>query len=153
MVGVADLKATLGIPTRNPDGLFDETKFYDAIATLKAISKNTGIQLMIPTFRLRAEDIEWLQDFKMIVTSVDVLNVMRHHRLDLARMKEALGVEDGQSKEVSNGYTNGHTNGHSHKADKEELGRSDGLPSYHLNGNGVGHEEEKDGYKADSGTE
>jgi 2-keto-3-deoxy-L-rhamnonate aldolase RhmA len=153
MVGVADLKATLGIPTRNPDGLFDETKFYDAIATLKAISKNTGIQLMIPTFRLRAEDIEWLQDFKMIVTSVDVLNVMRHHRLDLARMKEALGVEDGQSNEVSNGYTNGHTNGHSHKADKEELGRSDGLPSYHLNGNGVGHEEEKDGYKADSGTE
>jgi hypothetical protein len=142
MVGVTDLKATLGIPVRNPDGLVDESKFHDAIIKLKATSKNTGIQLMIPAFRLKAEDVEWLRDFKMVVTSVDILNVLRYHHQDLARMKEALGVE----KRSANGFTDGC----SHKAHKE-----DELASYHQNGDGAAvHEEEaKSVYKADSGVE
>jgi hypothetical protein len=111
MLGVGDLKATLGIPIRNPDGLYDESKFREAMAKMADVSRKTGIPLMMPSFRLKPGDVEFLRDFKMIVTGVDVLNVFEKHREDIARMKEALGV----GQEATNGHQkvpqNGHQNG------------------------------------------
>jgi hypothetical protein len=111
MVGVTDLKAILGIPVRNPDGRVDESGFHDAISKMIATSKETGVQLMIPAFRLKPDDVNWLQNFKMVVTSVDILSVMKTHRADLAKMKEALGNANGVSNGASNGRVNGKTNG------------------------------------------
>ena len=111
MVGVADLKATLGLPVRNPDGRVDESKFYNAIAKVIATSKEFGIPLMIPAFRMKPEDVGWLQKFRMIVTSVDVLAVLKSHRRDLAQMKEAMGVSQKAPNGAPNGH-NGHQNGH-----------------------------------------
>ncbi|KAH7205197.1 macrophomate synthase [Fusarium oxysporum] len=108
MVGVTDLKATLGIPVRNPGGRVDESKFYEAVAKMIATSKDTGIQLMIPAFRLNPNDVNWLRNFKLVVTSVDILSVLKCHRKDLAQMKEALGVSNGATKGATNGATNGH---------------------------------------------
>jgi hypothetical protein len=111
MVGVTDLKATLGIPVRNPDGRVDESGFHEAISKMIATSKETGIQLMIPAFRLKPDDVNWLKNFKMVVTSVDILSVMKTHRNDLAKMKEALGNANEVSNGVSNGKANGKFNG------------------------------------------
>ncbi|KAM0541852.1 hypothetical protein ACHAO7_010265 [Fusarium culmorum] len=127
MVGVTDLKATLGIPVRNPDGRVDESRFQEAISKMIATSKETGIQLMIPAFRLKPDDVNWLKNFKMVVTSVDILSVMKTHRSDLAEMKQALGVvnetANGDSKGKLNGKTNGKTNG-----------TTNGVTNGHVNG-------------------
>lgn len=93
MVGVGDLKSTLGIPIRNPDGLVDESKFHEAMTSLAATAKKTGVQLMLPAFRLNPGDAESLRHFKMILTSVDIMSVAKYHRLDLARMKDAMRQE------------------------------------------------------------
>jgi 4-hydroxy-2-oxoheptanedioate aldolase len=111
MVGIADLKATMGIPIRNPKGLIDESEFHEAMSKIIATSRKTGIQLMIPAFRLKAEDTGLLKNFKMVLTSVDVLSVLKTHRSDLAQMKQALGVADVPSNGVSNGKLHGKTNG------------------------------------------
>lgn len=107
MLGVADLKASLGLPVRNPDGRVDESKFYNAIAKMIATSEESGIPLMMPAFRMNPEDVGFLHKFKMILTSLDILAVLKSHRRDLAQMKEAMGV----SHKVANGH-NGHQNGH-----------------------------------------
>ncbi|KAG8666683.1 hypothetical protein FPOAC2_11799 [Fusarium poae] len=111
MVGVTDLKATLGIPVRNPNGLANESKFKEAMSKIITSSKETGIQLMIPAFRLKPEDVNWLKNFKMVVTSVDILSVMKSHRSDLTLMKKTLGVVDGSTNGTSNGKLNGKING------------------------------------------
>ncbi|KPA35232.1 macrophomate synthase [Fusarium langsethiae] len=111
MVGIADLKATMGIPIRNPKGLIDESEFQEAMSKIIATSRKTGIQLMIPAFRLKPEDTGLLKNFKMVLTSVDVLSVLKTHRSDLAQMKQALGVADVPSNGVSNGKLHGKTNG------------------------------------------
>jgi hypothetical protein len=136
MVGVTDLKATLGIPVRNPGGKVDESKFHEAISKMIDTSKETGIQLMIPAFRLNPDDVSWLKNFKMVVTSVDILSVMKTHRNDLANMKEALGVANGTSNGVSNGKLNGKANG---KANGKTNGATNGVTNGVTNGavNGV----------------
>ena len=106
MVGVTDLKATLGLPVRNLDRRGDESKFYNAIAKMIAVSEESGIPLMIPAFRMNPEDVRWLQKFRMITTSVDILAVLKSHRQDLAQMKETLGI----SPKAPNGH-DGHQNG------------------------------------------
>ena len=107
MVGVSDLKATLGLPVRNPNGRVDDSALYDAIAKMVAISKESGIPLMIPAFRMNPEDVGWLQKFRMIMTSVDILTVLKSHRQDLTQMKEAMGVSQ-KAPNGHNGYRNGH---------------------------------------------
>ena len=146
MLGIGDLKATLGIPIRNPDGLFDETKFRKAMAKMTAVSRKTGMPLMMPAFRLKPGDVEFLQDFKMIITSLDVLSVFERHRLDIACMKEALGMEEKasngqlQSQDISvqkgdeDGVQNGHVNG-------IQNGRDNGILNGYQNGG------DQNGYK------
>lgn len=107
MVGVSDLKATLGLPVRNPNGRVDDSKLYNAIAKMVATSKESGIPLMIPAFRMNPEDVGWLQKFRMIMTSVDVLAVLKSHRQDLTQMKEAMGVSQ-KAPNGHNEYQNGH---------------------------------------------
>ena len=92
MVGVGDLKASLGLPTRNIGEGSDESKFHNAITKMIATSKETGMHLMIPEFKLKAEDVDWLKEFKMILISVDILSVPKSHRQDLARAREVMGV-------------------------------------------------------------
>ncbi|KLO92538.1 Uncharacterized protein LW93_12112 [Fusarium fujikuroi] len=106
MLGVSDLKVTLGLPVRNHDGRVDESSFYEAVEKLIATSKRTGIQLMIPAFRLTPDDADWLRHFKLVMTSVDVLSIMKSHRKDLADVKKTLGM----TNEVTNGGTNGRPN-------------------------------------------
>ncbi|KAJ4005783.1 hypothetical protein NW752_011112 [Fusarium irregulare] len=111
MVGVRDLKATLGIPGRNPGGKVNESKFQEAISKMIEISKETGVQLMIPAFKLKPDDMSWLKKFKMIITSVDVLSVVKSQRDDLVNMKKALGVDEVNCKpDGTNGRTNGKFN-------------------------------------------
>lgn len=98
MAGVTDLKATLGIPVRNPGGKVDESKFHEAISKMIEISAETGVELMIPAFKLKPEDMSWLKKFKMIITSADVLSVVKSQRDDLANMKKALRVDDVNCK-------------------------------------------------------
>ncbi|KAJ4024611.1 hypothetical protein NW752_003175 [Fusarium irregulare] len=120
MLGVSDLKVTLGLPVRNPGGV-DESKFYEAISKLIATSKETGIQLMIPAFRMKPEDVDWLKHFKLVMTSLDILSVQKSHQKDLNEVKEALAVPkwasngkpNGKSNGVANGSTHGVTNGKS----------------------------------------
>lgn len=95
MLGVADLKITLGLPVRNPDGRVDESMFYEAISKMIATSKQTGIQLMMPAFRMKPEDVELLKNFKLLMTSVDVLSILKSHQKDLIEAKKALGVPNG----------------------------------------------------------
>jgi 2-keto-3-deoxy-L-rhamnonate aldolase RhmA len=152
MVGVGDLKSTPGIPIRNPDGLVDESKFHEAMASLAATSKKTGVQLMIPAFRLNPGDAESLRHFKMIITSVDILNVVKHHRLDLARMKAALreehtavnsgdqdGCKEGHEVVSQDGEKDGHQGDYKNEQEELRLKKD--------------QEEQKDEYKVDSGTE
>ncbi|RGP69257.1 macrophomate synthase [Fusarium longipes] len=127
MVGVADLKATLNIPIRNPGGKVDESEFKEAIAKIIATSEETGIQLMMPAFRLKPEDADWLKSFKMVLTSVDVLAVIKSHRSDLAKMKDVLGVADEASNGVANEKFYGKTNGAFNGASNGHLkGRANG---------------------------
>ncbi|KAM0541945.1 hypothetical protein ACHAPJ_013007 [Fusarium lateritium] len=109
MVGVGDLKATLGIPIRNPGGRVDESKFYEAVTKMIVTSKETGIPLMMPAFRMSHDDFDWIKNFKMILTSVDIFSVMKSHRNDLALMKEALGVSNEKINDMPNGKANGAT--------------------------------------------
>ncbi|KAF5536871.1 macrophomate synthase [Fusarium mexicanum] len=127
MLGVSDLKVTLGLPVRNPGGRVDESKFYEAVSKLIATSKETGIQLMIPAFRMRLEDVDWLKHFKLVMTSLDVLSVLKSHQKDLTEVKEALGVKKGASNGKSNGLNNGTTNGKTN-------GMTNGITKQALNG-------------------
>lgn len=99
MLGISDLKATLGLPVRNPGGLVDESRYDEAVAKMIRTSKDHGIQLMMPAFRANPDDIETFKNFKMLLTSVDIFSVVNHHGAQLADMKKALGV----SKKVLNG--------------------------------------------------
>ncbi|KAH8820189.1 Pyruvate/Phosphoenolpyruvate kinase-like domain-containing protein [Xylogone sp. PMI_703] len=114
MVGVGDLKATLDLPIRNPDGRGDDSKFYSAVAKMVTASKNYGMPLMIPAFRTNPDDVDWLRDFKLVLTSVDILGVVKAHRQDLALMKKVLRVpaSSGHRNGHQNAHQNGHQNGH-----------------------------------------
>lgn len=114
MLGISDLKATLGLPVRNPGGLVDESRYHDAVAKMICTSKEHGIQLMMPAFRANPDDMETLRNFKMLLTSVDIFSVMNHHRAELANMKKALGVSEMalNGKSTNGKSTNGKlTNG------------------------------------------
>ena len=95
MLGVGDLRASLGLPPHNPDGQGEHPLFYKTVAKLVAASKRYGIPLMVPAFKTNQDTVDWLRDFKLIVTSVDVLNLVKAHRQDLALMKQSLS--EGQN--------------------------------------------------------
>lgn len=130
MLGVSDLKVTLGLPVRNPGGV-DESKFYEAISKLIATSKETGIQLMIPAFRMKPEDVDWLKHFKLVMTSLDILSVQKSHQKDLNEVKEALAVPKWASNGKPNGKSNGVANGSTHGVTN---GKSNGMTNAMTNG-------------------
>ncbi|CAH0038207.1 unnamed protein product [Clonostachys solani] len=90
MIGSGDLRASLGLPCRNPPGHREHPSFYAASAKLVAAAKSCGIPLMAPAFRADPDDIAWLRDFKMLITSVDALSIVKSHRQDLAAMKDKI---------------------------------------------------------------
>ena len=99
MLGAGDLRASLGLSLQNPDGQGEHPLFYTAVAKLVAASKRYGIPLTVPALRTNPDTVDWLRDFKLIVTSVDVLNVVKAHRQDLALMKQALfGCQNGEGR-------------------------------------------------------
>ncbi|KAJ5096450.1 hypothetical protein NUU61_005806 [Penicillium alfredii] len=100
MIGLTDLKGSLGLPMRASKGKADDPKLSAAVAEIVATSKKHDMPLMIPAFR-ENPDMEWLRNFKIILTSIDTLAVAKTHRQELARMKEGLS-----------GYQNGYQNGH-----------------------------------------
>ncbi|PHH82418.1 hypothetical protein CDD83_3275 [Cordyceps sp. RAO-2017] len=99
MLGAGDLRASLGLPLRNPDGRGEDPLFYAAVSKMVAAAKEYGIPLMVPAFRTNPDTVEWLRDFKLILTSVDILNLVKAHRQDLALIKESLfgNQKDGQN--------------------------------------------------------
>uniref|UniRef100_A0A0B7JT47 HpcH/HpaI aldolase/citrate lyase domain-containing protein n=1 Tax=Bionectria ochroleuca TaxID=29856 RepID=A0A0B7JT47_BIOOC len=90
MIGSGDLRASLGLPCRNPPGHREHPSFYAASAKLVAAAKSCGIPLMAPAFRADPDDIAWLRDFKMLITSVDTLSIVKSHRQDLAAMRDKM---------------------------------------------------------------
>ncbi|KJZ77310.1 hypothetical protein HIM_03034 [Hirsutella minnesotensis 3608] len=113
MLGAGDLRASLGLPLRNPPGQGEHPLFYEAVDKLVAASKKSGIPVMVPAFRTNPDTIDWLRNFKLILTSVDILNLVKAHRQDLAVMKQSLlGYENSPQNGQKNGQKNGHQNGH-----------------------------------------
>ncbi|KAJ5574003.1 uncharacterized protein N7459_008430 [Penicillium hispanicum] len=96
MIGTTDLRGSLGLPLRNPKGKADDPKLSAAVDKIVATSKKYGIPILMPAFR-EDTDVNWLRNFKIILTGVDILSVAKTLRQDLARVKEALS---------------GHQNGH-----------------------------------------
>jgi hypothetical protein len=126
MLGISDLKATLGLPIRNPGGLVDESRYHEAVAKMIRTSKEHGIQLMMPAFRANPDDMETLRNFKMLLTSVDIFSVMNRHRAELADMKKALGVSEMavNGKSTNGKLTNGKSTNGSLTNGKQTNGKS-----------------------------
>ncbi|KAJ4165077.1 hypothetical protein LMH87_006724 [Akanthomyces muscarius] len=103
MLGAADLRASLGLPCRNPPGQGDDVKFIYEVKKLIAASKKHKVPLLGPAFSLSNEpgSIEYLRHFKMIVVSVDMLNIVKAALHDLAFAKDLLAKDQAQRE--SNG--------------------------------------------------
>lgn len=96
MLGPGDLRVSLDLPAQNPPGRGEHPKFYAAVSKLVAAAKNSKIPLLVPSYRANPDTIEWLRDFKLIMTSIDILNLVKGQRQDLALIKEALyGYQNG----------------------------------------------------------
>lgn len=89
MLGAGDLRASLGLPTRTPAGQKEDPKFLSAVSQLVASAKKHNLPLMAPVFRMDSDALEWVRDFKMLLTSVDILSLVKGQREDLARMQKA----------------------------------------------------------------
>ncbi|RDA87575.1 hypothetical protein CP532_3939 [Ophiocordyceps camponoti-leonardi (nom. inval.)] len=110
MLGTGDLRASLGLPVKTPLEQGEDPKFYAAVAKLVSAAKGRNVPLMVPAFRTGPETVEWLRDFKLIITSVDITGLVKAHRQDLEAMKRTLGV----GGLYQNGGGKGHkVNGHS----------------------------------------
>lgn len=90
MLGAGDLRASLGLPLRHPPGQGEDPLFREAVDRLIDASKSHQIPLMAPAFRMDPESVDRLRNFKMILTSVDVLSLVKAHQQDLAFMKRSL---------------------------------------------------------------
>ncbi|VUC27976.1 unnamed protein product [Clonostachys rosea] len=90
MIGSGDLRVSLGLPCRTPPGHREHPSFYAASAKLVAAAKSCGIPLMAPAFRANPDDITWLRDFKMLLTSVDTLSIVKAQKQDLAILKDKM---------------------------------------------------------------
>lgn len=101
MLGSGDLRASLGLPSRNPPGEGEHLKFRAAVAKLVAAAKGHGLPLMAPAFKNALQTADWLKDFKLLITGADTLGLVKAHQQDLAEVKEAMM-----------GYRNGISNGH-----------------------------------------
>ena len=89
MLGAGDLRASLGLPARTPAGQKEDPKFLSAVSKLVASAKKHNLPLMAPVFRMDSDALEWVRDFKMLLTSVDILSLVKGQREDLARMQKA----------------------------------------------------------------
>ena len=55
---------------------------------------------MAPVFRMNSDTLKWVRDFKMLVTSVDILSLVKGHGEDLVKMKEVTRLSS-QDTEMS----------------------------------------------------
>lgn len=100
MLGAGDLRASLGLPARTPAGQKEDPKFLSAVSKLVASAKKHNLPLMAPVFRMDSDATEWARDFKMLLTSVDILSLVKGQREDLARMQKAT---DWGTREIQTG--------------------------------------------------
>lgn len=143
MLGAGDLRASLGLPSRNPPGQGEDPKFNAAVAKLVAAAKNQGLPLMAPAFRLNPETKDFLRDFKMLVTSVDILGMVKTHRQELAQMKEGmLGSQSGgQNEPNAQGGTPDNQDAHTGAQDDHHAHNSTHNGCTDLNGTHNGHDD------------
>lgn len=93
MLGSGDLRASLGLPLRNPPGHIEHPSFFAAVEKLIKASKDHSMPLMVPAFRTDPETMDWLRNFKMILMCADVLTIVKAQRQDLLSMKGALSKQ------------------------------------------------------------
>ncbi|RDA93070.1 hypothetical protein CP533_0706 [Ophiocordyceps camponoti-saundersi (nom. inval.)] len=72
MLGTGDLRASLDLPVKKPAEAGEDPRFYAAVAKMVASAKAHDMPLMVPAFRTSPETVQWLRDFKLVITSVDI---------------------------------------------------------------------------------
>ncbi|PHH91867.1 hypothetical protein CDD83_9961 [Cordyceps sp. RAO-2017] len=137
MLGAGDLRISLGLPSRSAPGQGDHPDFHAAVAKLVAASKSCGMPLLAPAFRMDS-DASWLRSFKMLLTGVDLLSMVKSHRQDLAKMKGALLGSETESRNGHggthgglNGAHGGHSGTHSDATPSDRNGAQVGVNGTH----------------------
>ncbi|ROT37637.1 HpcH/HpaI aldolase/citrate lyase family protein [Sodiomyces alkalinus F11] len=137
MLGAGDLRVSLGLPSRTPPGTPEDPRFFAAVEKLIAAANAHDKALMTVAFKTNANDAGWLRNFSLVLTSADIVSVVKGHKEDLARTRELLKNARSDKKVVvktrANGHANGMVNGHS----KEKLNGShaeDEKPNGQVNG-------------------
>jgi 4-hydroxy-2-oxoheptanedioate aldolase len=110
MLGPGDLRVSLGLPCRNPPGQGEHPKFLAAVSKMVAAAKSCDIPLMAPAFRMDPSATAWMRDFKLLLTGVDLLSMVKSYRQDLSNIKEALSGNENKSSK-SNGIRHDQPNG------------------------------------------
>ncbi|RCI11363.1 hypothetical protein L249_7667 [Ophiocordyceps polyrhachis-furcata BCC 54312] len=120
MLGTGDLRASLNLPVKTPGEKGEEDPtFYAAVAKLVAAAKARTTPLMVPAFRTSPETVQWLRDFKLVITSVDITGLVKAHRQDLEAMKRTLGCQ----------YHHHHHHHHHHQNGEHKLKQNGHSPS------------------------
>lgn len=103
MLGAGDLRVSLGLPARTPPGEPEPRRFFAAVDKLFEAAEAHKKALMTVAFKSNAEEAQWLGRFTLLVTSADIVSVVKGHREDLARIKAMLAEPQEQCA------TNGHS--------------------------------------------
>ncbi|KAL2758486.1 hypothetical protein ACRALDRAFT_1080299 [Sodiomyces alcalophilus JCM 7366] len=141
MLGAGDLRVSLGLPSRTPSGTPEDPRFFAAVEKLIAAGHAHNKALMTVAFKTNANDAGWLRNFSLVLTSADIISVVKGHKEDLARTRDLLKNVQSSKKAVIETRANGHRNGAMNGHPKEQLngGHAKEKPNGQVNGDCNGH--------------
>ncbi|PSN70279.1 macrophomate synthase [Corynespora cassiicola Philippines] len=100
MLGPGDLRLSLGLPARK-FGERDDPRFLAAIDRLVAVKKRHQKPLMVVSFKVSAEQDSWLQNFNLLLSTADFVDVVKGHQNSLVTIKNILaGFEKDQTSAI-----------------------------------------------------
>ncbi|KAF8542581.1 HpcH/HpaI aldolase/citrate lyase family protein [Trichophaea hybrida] len=103
MLGPGDLRMSLGLPSKRL-GEHDDPRFLGKVERLIEVSQKYRKPLMTVAFKVSAKSDAWIREFRLLMTSADIISVVNGHRQDLANTKRLLREYEKSSKE---GQVNG----------------------------------------------
>jgi 2-keto-3-deoxy-L-rhamnonate aldolase RhmA len=94
MLGPGDLRISLGLPSKKV-GEFEDEKFEVALGRLLEVGEQVGVPLMTVAYKVAARNREWMRRFGVLVTSADLMALVKGMSGELVECRRALGMGEG----------------------------------------------------------